>query len=153
MEPQNCTLLISSNVSLYLFEGSRADEDSSMASLVFPTGLDGLNTQTQTRVRGLLSTELTWRKDSDVKSLNRRGLPIRKHAFLRSHSHSHTLSHAFECIHAQWTVKGLSKHRQAKDQTREREKKVREGSGVSAQNFKKNINNHIFKSEIETAFF
>lgn len=55
----------------------------------------------------------------------------------------------------QWTVKGLSKHRQAKDQTREREKKVREGSGVRAhpeENFKKTINNHIFKSEIETAF-
>lgn len=100
MKPQDCTLLISSNVSLYLFEDSRADEDSSMASLVFPTGLDGLNRQTQTCVRGLLSTELTRRKDSDVKSLNCQSLPIRKHAFLRSHSHSHILSHAFECIHA-----------------------------------------------------
>lgn len=38
---------------------------------------------------------------------------------------------------------------------REREKKVREGSGVRAhpeEHFKKTINNQIFKSEIETAF-
>lgn len=77
-----------------------------------------------------------------LKSLKHKGLPIRKHTFFHSYSHTNTLSRAFECNHAIVNCTSLSKHRQGKDHQRERRReKEREcrpkGNEKKGQTFRK----------------
>lgn len=61
-------------------------------------------------------------KQSEDVAIKHKALPIRKSTFLRSHSYTSSLSHAFECNHATLNCTSLSKHRQAKEEKKDRKK-------------------------------
>lgn len=99
-------------------DDSGADEDSNMASLVFLTGGEGLHTN----IENISDSYDQQSKQSENKAIKHKALPIRKSTFLRSHSYTSSLSHAFECNHATLNCTSLSKHRQTKEGEKGRKK-------------------------------
>lgn len=135
-KPQACPWC-RENCSHYLFEDSGVEEDSNMASPVFPIGWEGLCAHTHTNVSDPHYQQFKHRVS--ITTLNH----LQTKALLseNTHSHTHTLSRALECIHATVNCTGLSKHRQAKDHQREKmkeeEDKKRKEQNEKRQTFTK----------------